>query len=50
MLGIAQSLEWTFWVAPDKVNRIVAMEAWWRQRGRISRSERQELESYTRAG
>jgi hypothetical protein len=50
VLGIGQSLEWTFWVAPDKVNRIVAMEAWWRQRGRITRSERQELDSYTRAG
>ena len=50
VLGIAQSLEWTFWVAPDKVNRIVAMEAWWRQRGRISRSARQELETCTRAG
>lgn len=50
VLGIAQMLEWTFWVAPDKVNRMVAMDAWWRQRGRITRSERQELESYTRAG
>jgi len=50
VLGIAQSLEWTYWVAPDKVNRFIAMETWWRQRGRITRSERQELEAYSRAG
>ncbi len=49
-LGISQSNEWTFWVAPDKVNRFVAMEVWWRRGNRINRSERQELESYTRAG
>ena len=50
VLNLGLSLEWNFWVAPDKVNRPVALEAWWRKRGRISRSERQELESYTRAG
>jgi len=50
VLGISQQTEWKFWVAPDKVNRFIAMEAWWRMRGRIVRSDRQELESYTRAG
>jgi len=50
VLGIAQQTEWKFWLAPDKVNRPIAMETWWRQRGRINRSDRQELESYSRAG
>lgn len=50
VLGISQQTDWKFWVAPDKVNRFIAMEAWWRMRGRIVRSDRQELESYTRAG
>lgn len=50
VLNLGQSLEWNFWVAPDKVNRVIALEAWWRRAGRIQRSERQELESYTRAG
>lgn len=50
VLGIAQQTEWKYWVAPDKVNRPVALETWWRLRGRIVRSDRQELESYTRAG
>jgi hypothetical protein len=49
VLGISQQTEWKFWVAPDKVNRSIAMEAWWRMRGRIVRSDRLELESYTRA-
>ncbi|MBZ0125482.1 MAG: DUF3108 domain-containing protein [Rhodocyclaceae bacterium] len=50
VLGIGQQTDWKFWLAPDKVNRFIAMEAWWRMRGRIVRSERQELESYARAG
>lgn len=49
VLNLGQSLDWNFWVAPDKVNRVIAIEAWWRMRGRIIRSDRQELESYTRA-
>ncbi|MBM3392020.1 MAG: DUF3108 domain-containing protein [Betaproteobacteria bacterium] len=49
-LGTSQSNEFTIWVAPDKVNRFVATEVWWRRQGQIKRSERQELESYTRAG
>ncbi len=49
-LGTSQSNEFTIWVAPDKVSRFVAIEAWWRRRGQINRSERQELESFTRAG
>jgi hypothetical protein len=50
VLGISQKTDWKFWVAPDKVNSFIAQEAWWTKRGRITRSERQELESYTRAG
>jgi hypothetical protein len=50
VLGISQQTDWKFWVAPERVNRFIAMEAWWRMRGRIQRSERQELVSYTRAG
>ncbi|MBI4990359.1 MAG: caspase family protein [Rhodocyclales bacterium] len=50
IFGIGVTIENKFWVAPDKVNRPIASEAWRRQRGRINRSERQELESYTRAG
>lgn len=50
VLGIGQALEYRIWVAPDKVNRVIAMDVWWRRAGRIQRSERQELESYTRAG
>lgn len=49
-LGTSQSNEFSIWVAPDRVNRFVALEIWWRRRGQINRSERQELESYTRAG
>ncbi|MCC6658811.1 MAG: caspase family protein [Rhodocyclaceae bacterium] len=50
VLGIGQQAEWKYWVAPEKVNRCIAIETWWRQRGRILRSDRLELESYTRAG
>ena len=50
VLGIAQQTDWKFWLAPDRINRAIALETWWRQRGRIVRSDRQELESYTRAG
>ena len=49
-LGRGQSNQWKYWVAPDKVNRVVAFDAWWRRGNRIVRSERQELVSYTRAG
>ena len=49
-LGQGQSNEWKYWVAPDKVNRVIALEAWWRRGNRIVRSERQELVAYTRAG
>ena len=49
VLGITQQTEWKFWVAPDKVNRFIAMETWWRRGNRINRSERQELVAYTRA-
>lgn len=49
-LGQGQSNEWKYWVAPDKVNRVIALEAWWRRGNRIVRSERQELVAYARAG
>jgi hypothetical protein len=49
VLGISQQNEWKFWLAPHKVNRAIALETWWHLRGRIIRSDRQELESYTRA-
>lgn len=49
-LGRSQSNSWDYWVAPDKINRVVALEAWWRRGNRIVRSERQELVAYTRAG
>lgn len=49
-LGRGQSNHWKYWVAPDKLNRLVAMDVWWRRGNRINRSERQELVSYTRAG
>ena len=49
VLGISQSMEYTYWIAPDKVNRHIAMDIWWRKGNRISRSERQELVAYTRA-
>ena len=49
VLGIGQQTDWKFWLAPDKVNRAVAMETWWHKGSRIVRSERQELVAYTRA-
>lgn len=49
-LGRGQSNQWTYWIAPDKLNRHIAMEAWWRRGNRINRSERQELVSFSRAG
>ncbi|MBP9654172.1 MAG: caspase family protein, partial [Rhodocyclaceae bacterium] len=50
LMAHGQSLEYTYWIAPEQINRFVALEAWWRRAGRIQRSERQEIESYTRAG
>lgn len=50
VLGIGQQTDWKFWLAPDKVNRAVAMETWWRKGSRIVRSDRQELVAYTRTG
>ncbi|MBV6409554.1 MAG: caspase family protein [Burkholderiales bacterium] len=50
VLSLGMLLEYKYWVAPDKTNRFVAIESWWRRYNRIQRSERQELESYTRAG
>lgn len=49
-LGRSQSNSWDYWVAPDRINRVVALEAWWRRGNRIARAERQELVAYTRAG
>ncbi len=50
VLASGQSLEYKYWVAPAEVNRFIAIESWWRKRGHIQRSDRLELESYTRAG
>jgi hypothetical protein len=48
-LEIGQALEINYWVAPGKVPRAVAVEAWRRRQGRIVHSERDELVSYTPA-
>lgn len=49
-LGVGQANNVTYWVAPDKINRPVAVEAWRRRGNRINHSERQELVAFTRAG
>jgi hypothetical protein len=38
-----QSIKTTYWVAPQRVARFVAMETWWRIGSRITRSDRDEL-------
>jgi hypothetical protein len=43
-------LDIRYWVAPDKLNRHIALEVLAAGGRRIGRSERQELVSYTRAG
>lgn len=48
VIGIGQQTGWKYWVAPDKVNRSIALETWWRKGGRMQRSDRLELESHTR--
>lgn len=44
-----QSIINTYWVAPDKVARVVAIETWWRLRNRITRADRDELAAFTQA-
>ncbi|MBX3677386.1 MAG: caspase family protein [Rhodocyclaceae bacterium] len=46
--GVRQEIR--YWVTPAKLNRHIALEVLATRGGRIGRSERQELESYTRAG
>jgi hypothetical protein len=41
-----QSITNTYWVAPDKVARVVAIETWWRLRNRITRADRDELAAF----
>jgi len=43
-----QSIKSTYWIAPDKVARFIAMETWWRVRSRITRSDRDELVQFAR--
>ncbi len=45
----SQSIESTYWIAPDKVARAVAIESWWRVRNKITRSDRDELVAFARA-
>lgn len=42
----SQSIKVTYWIAPEKVARIVAIETWWRIQSRITRSDRDELVSF----
>lgn len=44
-----QSIANIFWVAPDKVARVVAIETWWRLRNRITRADRDELAAFMQA-
>ncbi len=48
-LEVSQQNRLTYWVAPGKVPRVVAMENLWRRGSRIVRSDRDELVSYTPA-
>ncbi|MDP2810026.1 MAG: caspase family protein [Rhodocyclaceae bacterium] len=48
-LEISQKNDATYWVAPGKVPRSVAIENLWRRGNRIVRSDRDELVSYTPA-
>ena len=49
-LGQGLSMQWKYWIAPAQLNRVIAIDSWWNRSGRIVRSSRDELESYTRAG
>ena len=46
--GVRQEIK--YWVAPDRLNRHIALEVFATRGGRIGRSERQELVSFSRAG
>ncbi len=46
--GVRQEIK--YWVAPAQLNRHIALEVFAAKGNRIKRSERQELESYSRAG
>lgn len=43
----SMSIANTYWMAPDKVARYVAIETWWRMRGHIKRADRDELVAFT---
>lgn len=45
----SQSIKVTYWIAPEKVARVVAIETWWRVRNKITRSDRDELVAFTAA-
>jgi hypothetical protein len=49
VMGLSVALEIKYWVAPDKVRRPIVLESMWRNRWRITKSDRDELESFTQA-
>lgn len=50
-LNVGQSLQYTYWVAPGQVRRFVAIESVVRNRqGKFTRTDRDELESFTQVG
>jgi len=54
VLGKARAIAITYWMAPDKVARVIAIDTWHRQQkgrqGNIRKADREELVAFTPAG
>ena len=48
LLGKSRSINVTYWMAPERVPRAIAIESWHRHSKRIKKADRLELTSYSR--
>jgi hypothetical protein len=50
LLGKSRSISVTYWMAPERVPRVIVSESWYRQGKGIRKADRIELVSYSREG